>query len=82
MFFVGDSQAELVQKSHGFAGFAHRGAVVVDADAIVKELQRSGTPVFEAMVERFGAEPIVGSDGELDRAAVRSDRLQRQGCPR
>ncbi|MEI2639445.1 MAG: dephospho-CoA kinase [Microthrixaceae bacterium] len=56
-------------KSTVSAGFAHRGAVVVDADAIVKELQRSGTPVFEAMVERFGAS-IVGSDGELDRAAV------------
>ncbi len=56
-------------KSTVSAGFAHRGAVVVDADAIVKELQRSGTPVFEAMVERFGVS-IVGSDGELDRAAV------------
>ena len=56
-------------KSTVSAGFAHRGAVVVDADAIVKELQRSGTPVFEAMIERFGAS-IVGSDGELDRAAV------------
>lgn len=51
------------------AGLADRGAVVVDADAIVKELQRAGTPVFEAMVDRFGGQ-IVGSDGELDRAAV------------
>lgn len=56
-------------KSTVSAAFDERGAVVVDADAIVKELQRSGTPVFEAMVERFGA-GIVGSDGELDRAAV------------
>lgn len=46
-----------------------RGAVLVDADAITKELQEPGQPVFEAMVERFGAR-IVASDGQLDRAAV------------
>ena len=31
-----------------------KGAVIVDADAITRELQQPGTPVFEAMVERFG----------------------------
>jgi dephospho-CoA kinase len=46
-----------------------RGAVVVDADRIVKELQQSGTEVFAAMVERFG-DGIVGPDGQLDRPAV------------
>lgn len=56
-------------KSTVSSRLADRGAVIVDADAIVKELQRSGTPVFEAMVDRFGGR-IVGSDGELDRAAV------------
>ena len=56
-------------KSTVSSGLGQLGAVVVDADAIVKELQRSGTPVFDAMVERFGAE-IVGVDGELDRPAV------------
>lgn len=56
-------------KSTVSARLSDRGAVVVDADAIVKELQRAGTPVFEAMVDRFGGK-IVGSDGELDRAAV------------
>jgi len=48
---------------------AERGAVIVDADAIVKELQAPGAPVFVAMVERFGA-GIVAEDGTLDRAAV------------
>jgi dephospho-CoA kinase len=48
---------------------AARGAVVVDADAITRELQAAGTPVFDAMVERFGP-GIVGPDGELDRPAV------------
>ena len=46
-----------------------RGAVVVDADRIVKELQQPGTEVFAEMVERFG-DGIVGPDGQLDRPAV------------
>ena len=46
-----------------------RGAVVVDADRIVKELQQPGTEVFSEMVERFG-DGIVGPDGQLDRPAV------------
>ena len=46
-----------------------RGAVVVDADAIVRELQEPGMPVFEAMVECFGP-GIVGEDGRLDRQGV------------
>lgn len=45
------------------------GAIVVDADAIVRELQQPGTIVFTEMVERFGP-GIVGEDGELDRARV------------
>lgn len=46
-----------------------RGAIVVDADAVVKELQAPGMPVFEAMVEHFGP-GIVAADGALDRQAV------------
>jgi dephospho-CoA kinase len=46
-----------------------RGAVLVDADAIVREVQQPGTPVFLAMVERFGP-GIVAADGTLDRPAV------------
>ena len=56
-------------KSTVSALLAARGAVVVDADAITRELQAAGTPVFDAMVERFGP-GIVGPDGELDRPAV------------
>lgn len=60
-------------KSTVSAMLAERGAVVIDADAIVRELQQPGTPVFAAMVERFGRE-IVAPDGTLDRAAV-ADRV-------
>ncbi len=46
-----------------------RGAAVVDADRIVRELQQPGEPVFLAMVEEFG-DGIVALDGTLDRQAV------------
>lgn len=48
---------------------AQRGAALIDADAIVRELQEPGKPVFDAMVERWGPQ-IVAEDGSLDRAAV------------
>jgi dephospho-CoA kinase len=56
-------------KSTVSALLAAKGAVVIDADAIVHDVQRPGTPVFAAMVERFG-ESIVATDGSLDRARV------------
>lgn len=56
-------------KSTVSALLAAKGAVVVDADAIVREVQQPGTPVFAAMVEQFGP-GIVAADGSLDRAAV------------
>lgn len=49
---------------------ADRGAIIIDGDAIARELQRSGTAVFAAMVDRFG--DVVGADGELDRAKIAS----------
>jgi len=45
---------------------AERGAVVIDADSIVRELQQPGTDVFRAIAERFG-DQVVASDGSLDR---------------
>jgi dephospho-CoA kinase len=56
-------------KSSVSSRLVKRGAVVIDADAITRELQEPGTTVFEAMVERFGAR-IVAADGTLDRRAV------------
>jgi len=56
-------------KSSVSAELQRRGAVIVDADAIVRDLQSPGTVVFDEMVERFGA-GIVAADGTLDRAAV------------
>ncbi|CAN5828623.1 dephospho-CoA kinase [soil metagenome] len=56
-------------KSAVSSRLAALGAVVVDADAIVRELQAPGQPVLAAMVERFG-EAILDPDGALDRQAV------------
>lgn len=56
-------------KSTVSALLAERGAVIVDADAITRELQEPGQPVLEAMVERFG-EGILQPDGRLDRQAM------------
>lgn len=56
-------------KSTVSAMLATLSAVIIDADAITRELQRPGTAVFEEMVERFGP-GIVAADGALDRAAV------------
>jgi len=50
-----------------------RGAVLLDADAIVRQVQQPGAPVFAAMVERWG-DDIVAADGTLDRQAV-ADRV-------
>lgn len=49
---------------------AARGAVVIDADQVTRELQQRGTPVFDAIVERFGADIALNDVGELDRAAI------------
>jgi len=47
---------------------AERGAVVIDADALVRELQQPGTDVTRAIGEAFPG--VVRADGSLDRAAL------------
>ncbi|MDE0700630.1 MAG: dephospho-CoA kinase [Acidimicrobiaceae bacterium] len=49
--------------------FVARGAELIDADRIVRELQEPGQPVFEAMVQRWGT-GVVAEDGTLNRGAV------------
>ena len=56
-------------KSTVSAALAEYGAVIIDADALTRELQRPGTPVFEAMVARFGDE-IIAADGSLNRLGL------------
>lgn len=56
-------------KSTVAALLAGQGAVVIDADAIAREVVRAGTPGFAAVLERFGP-GVVRPDGELDRARL------------
>ena len=46
------------------------GATLIDADQIVHELQRPGSPVLEAIAARFGPAVLLPG-GELDRARLR-----------
>ena len=48
---------------------AERGAAIVDADLIARDLQAPGSPLLDAMAERFGRH-IIDDNGALDRAAV------------
>ncbi len=48
---------------------AQRGAVVVDADAIAREVVEPGTPALAKLVEQFGPS-ILQADGSLDRPGL------------
>jgi dephospho-CoA kinase len=56
-------------KSTVSALLAAKGAVVVDADAITRQLQARGQPVLAAIVERFGP-GVLTADGDLDRVGL------------
>ena len=56
-------------KSTIAARLAEHGAVVVDADRIVREVQAPGSPVLERIAAEFGAE-MIAPDGQLDRIAL------------
>ncbi|MFM7307185.1 MAG: dephospho-CoA kinase, partial [Actinomycetota bacterium] len=48
---------------------AAHGAIIVDADVIVRQLQMPGQEVLRRIVERFGSE-VLSASGHLDRAAL------------
>lgn len=48
---------------------AEMGATVIDADAIVHELQAAGAPMLDEIARAFGPE-VIDRDGALDRAAL------------
>jgi dephospho-CoA kinase len=56
-------------KSTVSALLAERGAVIVDADRIAREVVEPGTPGLAAVVAAFG-DGVVGPDGGLDRPAL------------
>ena len=68
-------------KSTVAAMLAELGAVVIDADAIAREVVEPGTPGLAAVVDHFGRD-VLGPDGGLDRPKLASivfgDEQQRQ----
>lgn len=48
---------------------ARRGAALVDADLLAREVVEPGGPAYEPLVERFGKDVLL-ADGTLDRAAL------------
>jgi dephospho-CoA kinase len=49
--------------------FAERGAAVIQADSIARELTRPGNSVYDEVVKQFGKE-ILEPDGSIDRAKL------------
>ncbi len=78
---VGGSRASLGAVRIGLTGpigcgkstvagwLAARGAAVVDADALTREVMLPGMAAFDSIVARFGR-AVVGPDGLLDRSAL------------
>jgi dephospho-CoA kinase len=56
-------------KSTVSSALAQRGAVIVDADLIARQVVEPGMPALDALVERFGS-TILRADGSLDRAGL------------
>lgn len=80
-YFVGLTGGIGSGKSTVSEMFAKRGAVVIDADEVVREIQCPGGEAYDEIVEAFGRE-ILAEDGSLDRpklaAIVFADPAKRQ----
>src|SRR5438552_1221863 len=48
---------------------ADRGAVIVDADLIARQVVEPGGPAYQALLDRFGPE-VLAPDGTVDRPAL------------
>lgn len=66
MLLVGLTGGIGAGKSTVAALLAERGAVILDADQVAREVVEPDQPAFAALVKEFGPE-IVGTDGRLDR---------------
>jgi dephospho-CoA kinase len=51
--------------------FERWGATIIDADQLVRDIQRPGQPAFKQIAERFG-NAVIKNDGSLDRGALRA----------
>ena len=69
MYLIGLTGGIASGKSTIATRLAEHGAVVIDADALSREVVEPGTPGLAAIAARFGAD-VIGPDGTLDRPAL------------
>jgi len=69
MYLIGLTGGIASGKSVVAARLAERGAVVVDADKLAREVVEPGTPALAAIADRFGAD-VISADGSLNRPAL------------
>jgi len=69
MYLIGLTGNIATGKSTVAKLLAALGAHIIDADELVHQLERRGTPVYDAIVAEFGA-GILQGDGEIDRARL------------
>ena len=69
MYLIGLTGGIASGKSVVAKRLAERGAVVVDADVLAREVVEPGTPGLAAIADHFG-DAVIAPDGSLDRAAL------------
>ena len=69
MYLIGLTGGIASGKSVVAKRLAERGAVVVDADVLAREVVEPGTPGLAAIADHFGP-AVIADDGGLDRAAL------------
>ncbi len=69
-FRVGLTGTVAAGKSTVAGKLAQRGATVIDADELAREIVRPGAPAYAHIRETFGRK-VIGPDGTIDRSALR-----------
>ncbi|WP_428275414.1 dephospho-CoA kinase [Candidatus Palauibacter sp.] len=69
-FRVGLTGTVAAGKSTVAGKLAERGATVIDADELAREIVRPGSPAYARIRETFGRK-VIGPDGTIDRSALR-----------
>jgi dephospho-CoA kinase len=69
MILIGLTGGIASGKSTAAKMLADRGAVIIDADQIAREIVEPGKPAHDEILERFGYE-VAGPDGAIDRARL------------
>ena len=56
-----------------------RGAVLIDADQVARDVVAPGGPAYQPLIDRFGTE-ILQADGTIDRKALASVAFADEEC--